>query len=317
MAKRPATPPQIIITKHHRNNPHHRRPRAADWFAEDYQPKEPELQLFPFDQHRDEEDPSGDNGIYFPIEVNGMRFKALLDTGAQTSAVSLSAVSMLGVKDEVANIDPGEPASIRTFHPGINIPRIGRLRCSLACGERELECDLEVIECEDHFIVGRDIMPLLGIAITGLPSQWPASKSDRKERQQADEMEDGLREQAATPWGLEDRIQPPSEFEHLQNDIAKAINANQKLDPSKPACPTIEGAKLRLPFELDVEGIFRHQYAIPGAAKSTIDETVAKWARDGVIEPGSAGSTFNAPILAAPKKDPSSHGQENSMADLP
>ncbi len=94
----------------------------------------------------------------------------------------------------------------------------------------DIECP--VVDMEDDFLMGRDLIPRFGIGVVGLPTAYP--DSDRTElRREAASEESPLRERAK-PWSLEDSIDSLSK-QKLMDSIEELLNANSKLDPKVPA----------------------------------------------------------------------------------
>jgi hypothetical protein len=232
--------------------------------------------------------------------VNNAKLFAFIDSGADTSALSMKACRAMNIDQFIQEPKPNETQHLDTFDQTTAIKRIGTVDAVLAFGETSLRTwKFEVCDCEDDMIIGTDLFQQLGLYIGGLPFSWPGDKRGVHAFNQAAEAEEELRKRPA-PWGLEDRINP-TELATLNKLIADELSNNDKLDPTTPACSTFEEANMALP--LNVTASYRHQYTVPAAAEQAVHNQVMDWLDKGVTERGAASSNFNSPLLAVGKKD--------------
>ena len=116
--------------------------------------------------------------------------------------------------------------------------------------------DFEVIEGDDDLLLGPDAMSKVGIAIHGIPAQFPDDQPGRAAAQQAQDAEQELHQRPA-PWSVEDRVDEDT-YDSFMTSIADLLQENADLDPTLPACSTIPETTMHLP--LSAPWSFRHQY---------------------------------------------------------
>ena len=278
-------------------NPHAKRAKAKDWFDPTYE-TQPDTSLpdpfGPYDNWRRHPQ------IEAPIEVNGERFMAMVDSGAETSTVDIKVLEEQGLQELMQPIPDGEHEVLRTASDEVTIKRLGTIKLELAFGEHRMPYKFEVIDGDDDFIIGRDLFGPLGITVGGLPFAWPSEQDGVHRAALAAEEEEKLRERPK-PFSVQHRLKPEW-FDFLAHAIAPELRELAELDPLVDACSDIPEATMWLP--LGLPGSWRHQYKIPEAAEPFADEQILKWATARVIEPASASVDFNTPVMAVAKKDP-------------
>jgi transposase InsO family protein len=264
-----------------------RRPAASDFFAstinEDTNAQRERIKAF-----------------NAPVEVNDIKAWALIDTGADTSALSLQFCEKQGWLHMIEPLKPGEDDRLGTFHKSLTIERIGTISATLVFGNKNFRAhSFEVVQANEDMIVGMDLFEELGLSLGGLPIHFPSDRNGIKAFEEAAQAEDQLRE-PVKPWGLEDRIEP-EQHDWLMAQLSDLLAENAHLDPTKPACPTIPEAVMRLPMQASAS--YRHQYPLPNAAQQAVRKQVHAWIDDGVVEQGKARSNFNSALLAVGKKN--------------
>lgn len=248
-----------------------------------------------------------DQPIAVPLLVRGTRDadspqRALgaLDTYALTSCISVTLVDKLGLLHRV--IPPGvdETQVLELACDNITVPRLGTVVVEiLATGVTMFEHQFEVIAGEDDLLIGPDMLAKVGIAIHGLPSQYPDDEPGQARARQAHAAEEELH-QRTTPWTAQDRV-PEDTYDWFMTSLDALLQHNTSLDPKLPACTTIPESVMHLPLSADWS--FRHQYNIPHAAWEAVAAAFESWRDLGFIEPGDPNCDFNTPIVVASKKD--------------
>ena len=109
-------------------------------------------------------------GLRTPCLLSGDKLVAFIDGEASRSFVSQSWVKTKGIE-----VTPMK-GIIKQFIDGSEQPRIGVAKSlMLENGTKALSVDFEVANLEggEHLVIGRDLFPLLGFEIVGVPFTWP------------------------------------------------------------------------------------------------------------------------------------------------
>ena len=235
------------------------------------------------------------------MAVKGVRTFALVDTGADTSAISLSLVGELGLEDQITPPAPNEPSELDTCVKDVRVQRRGTVTVELECetqrGHRVFDTKLEVIDSEDPVVIGLDLFARIGISVGGLPLKWPKSAVGEADFVAAAIADEALREKPKVFELLDDH----KEAQKVKKALADLLAENDKLDWSKPACSAFPDATMHLP--LAVDGSWRHQYPLPAAALPAARKQIHEWLERGTIGESSQNGDFNSALLAASKKD--------------
>ena len=245
--------------------------------------------------------------IAVPLLVRGSRTtdmtqRALgaLDTYALTSCVSLDLVRRLELERRIMPPAMDEPQVLALACDNVSVPRRGTVILEiLARDVTPFQHAFEVIDGADDLLLGPDVMAKVGIAIHGLPSQFPDDQPGRTEARQAQEAEEELHRRRV-PWTAFDQVDPEV-HQWFTTSLEDLVRPNLELDPREPACSTIPESIMQLP--LSAPWSFRHQYNLPHAAWGAVKQEFQAWVANGVIEPGDPKSDYNTPIVVAAKKD--------------
>ena len=236
------------------------------------------------------------------------QFFAPVDTYADVSCVSPATVKALNV--EVSPPAEGQPTHIGMASRGMSVQRLGTALIELHCGEHSLTYRFEVLDMSDAVLLGRDLLPRLGISMAGVPTQFPGQHAGVEEARRAAEAEASLRSRQA-PWSLT-HAHESAVLEQISLAVASRLSANTAIDPSQPACAGLPEATMHLPMKLDEDPALRRkartyipQYGLPAAATSAVDEQLSKWADQHCFEDAELRSDkdWNSPLIAPPKKD--------------
>ncbi|CDH61180.1 hypothetical protein RO3G_05515 [Lichtheimia corymbifera JMRC:FSU:9682] len=138
--------------------------------------------------------------------------------------------------------------------------------------------------------IGLDLMPKLGIAITGLVATWQQQQPKEQEVHPSD-----IPQPNDSPEGSD--IQRHIFF----NKVQPTIDRNAKI-PTRSLC-NVKESIIKLETKDADAVINRRQYPIPIASQQRVKEQVETWLRDGVVERVTKPTSWNSPITLAPKKD--------------
>ncbi len=103
---------------------------------------------------------------------------------------------------------------------------------------------------------------------------------------------------ASTPVELEQTYKPLRE--QVLRILSEALKANSQLT----GFCTGEGSVVKLSVRPeDEKHLYTRQYKIPEAMHADVEAIVARWLKEGRIEPAPVGCKFNSPLLPVKKKD--------------
>ena len=138
--------------------------------------------------------------------------------------------------------------------------------------------------------IGLDLMPKLGIAITGLVATWHTQQPKKKEEHPND-----IPQPNDSPAGSDEQRH------EFFNKVQPTIDRNSKI-PTNTFC-TVPQSIIKLTTKHEGVSVHRRQYPLPIASRERVKEQVEAWIRDGVVEPVTNTTAWNSPITLAPKKD--------------
>jgi hypothetical protein len=136
-------------------------------------------------------------------------------------------------------------------------------------------------------LLGMDLLPQLGIGITGLPTSF------------ADEVRVTTQEFESSPPAVGE--QPPSEHDthRLQELLQPALDRN--LATAGEFC-THPDAVLNIDTG-DSKPVYVRQYPIPRKRTDAVRQQVTTWKHHGIVVKAPKGCRWNSPLLAVAKKD--------------
>lgn len=203
-----------------------------------------------------------------------------IDTGASHGFISYDRVTEL-------HIPVCQKEGKITLASNDTRPRIGKtIPLGLRYGARRLEYAFEVMPLPVgvDMLIGRDLIRLLGIGITGLLA--PTA-----------EYPEPVPELSSSSIGEGNAAHPQQE--ELLLSIAEELKNNQALGPG--FC-TLASSEVRIPVPSGQYSYVR-QYRTPYVWKDYVTETVTRWLDEGVIEKAAPGCPANNSLLCAPKRE--------------
>ena len=218
----------------------------------------------------------------FPIRVGGIEVMALLDTGADVSCMSTDFVRELGAatfpaSGEISLAVKGVQVSVFDRTEDVSVQFVGR------AGVQEVATSFIVFRevLAVPVIVGLDLMPMFGVAVSNLPTAFPSGGAH------------GLPEDVPE---VPDRVELPpspqlaSELEEGLRDVLIKNRATRGKFCSWPeALVTIETGEARPKFT--------RQYPLPSAYNEAVTKQVQAWVDSGVVALAPKGCAWNSSLV--------------------
>ena len=223
--------------------------------------------------------------INSPILIQNKRYWALVDSGAEISVVN-------------KRLCHDNNWSIQSIDGNIVYPGTGDQRArigitkplNISYNGHKTTFAFEVMDLDkEDVIIGADLMPHIGLAITGLAVRWDDEEEDSSEN----EMADSDSPNDAPAGSIDER-------KAFFDGINKFLEDNANI-PSTTFC-NIPESVVELPTPEGVTSYHR-QYPIPFKLRPVIDAAVEKWLKDGVIVKAPVNTSWNSPLTLADKKD--------------
>ena len=221
-----------------------------------------------------------DTSIIIPIALDDNPMSSLVDTGCSHSVVSCH----LFPADEDLLPESGDVILA-------NSSRVPRLQSSriirVSYGRRKFSTRFERMELpsQTQAIIGRDLLSMLGIGITGLlsPDQHPEVPVD-------DEIPH-----------LSDGSSPHPEQSVIVEGIIDHVHRN--LQSGTERFCSLPEAQVSIRWPVGMAYPWIRQYRLPQRWKGFVTQTVQDWLSKGVIEKAPIGCPVNNPLLTAPKRE--------------
>jgi hypothetical protein len=253
--------------------------------------------------HAIEQSTGPSTAVCTPCTLNGVALEALVDSGASHSFVDPTVVTQLQipVSGDRSSVDLGMDGCTGTVEGSVDVV--------LANGTTSVAAKLFVMPLVHGrpVVIGRDLFPLLGYALVGVPVKPPASAPPVNEgtllKLQAEEQQGDEGPHTSTQdelEGLKTSVLPStSGWETLRT----AVEAHDAM-PRGFCC--MQGSELHLDIVdpiMAAAGKWVGQYPIPSAALPVVRQRVGKWVAEGTVVKAPPGTRWCFPLVAAPKKD--------------
>ncbi|KAG1450460.1 hypothetical protein G6F55_009674 [Rhizopus delemar] len=154
-------------------------------------------------------------------------------------------------------------------------------------------------DLEFDVLLGAEILPKMGIGLTGVAVNWNDGENVYSKNKQKDELfnslnidHDELYEPDNSPAGTYE------ERKAFMNIIQPSIDKNQKI-PITSFC-TIPESVVRLPTEKGATS-YQRQYPIAHSLRPVLDKQIEEWLESGTIKRTTINTSFNSPLLLVPK----------------
>ncbi|KAG1391545.1 hypothetical protein G6F60_012514 [Rhizopus arrhizus] len=154
-------------------------------------------------------------------------------------------------------------------------------------------------DLEFDVLLGAEILPKMGIGLTGVAVNWNDGENVYSKNKQKDELfnslnidHDELYEPDNSPAGSSE------ERKAFMNIIQPSIDKNQKI-PITSFC-TIPESVVRLPTEKGAT-TYQRQYPIAHSLRPVLDKQIEEWLESGTIKRTTINTSFNSPLLLVPK----------------
>ena len=218
-----------------------------------------------------------------PILVNTRRVMAIVDSGANISCISSNLISELKVET-----DPEMRKKVKMADGSQILVPIALITLKLR--NKEVATIVSVLDMEDEFLLGLDLMNIFGIALANLPYLYPDDERlflNEKEEINAERTLDGVKRIA------------PDELEFLLKELKAAIDENSVI-PADSTNTHPEG-EFNAEFKGQVQAVYVAQYKTSKIVEDAIDAKILHWIERGIIY--KRRSKWSFPLLGAPKKD--------------
>ncbi|PRP73006.1 hypothetical protein PROFUN_16920, partial [Planoprotostelium fungivorum] len=236
-------------------------------------------------------DPLNTQRFHVPILINDIRFRALLDSGADGSYINRKTaeahnipwtptpgrVTLAGEGQAMDRYGLTDPLAVQYGNPG-NVSN-----CLLT---------FHVVDLEGpEIFIGGDNFHLINVSVTNLATKWPTDEPST------------LNTTVIVPEldsDTNDAAFPPEEHELFMEQIKPALDANAAL-PATAIC-TLPEAIINIETP---EGYasYRPQYKIPERQKPAVDAQINKWIEQVVIRDAPVDIRWNNALLTVPKPD--------------
>ncbi|PRP73277.1 hypothetical protein PROFUN_16521, partial [Planoprotostelium fungivorum] len=236
-------------------------------------------------------DPLNTQRFHVPILINNIRFRALLDSGADGSYINCKTaeahnipwtptpgrVTLAGEGQAMDRYGLTDPLAVQYGNPG-NVSN-----CLLT---------FHVVDLEGpEIFIGGDNFHLINVSVTNLATKWPTDEPST------------LNTTVIVPEldsDTNDAAFPPEEHELFMEQIKPALDANAAL-PATAIC-TLPEAIINIETP---EGCasYRPQYKIPERQKPAVDAQINKWIEQVVIKEAPVDIRWNNALLTVPKPD--------------
>ena len=240
--------------------------------------------------------------LFASIYINGQPVYALVDSGSDFSALDRDYATKLGLQITEKEILFGQCTGPKQKITGY---------CTVtlrASGREYSDIVLYIVDRQsDPFILGRDVSPKIGIQISGVPL---LHDDDSKVEPFADffviDPGDPLLTYTKTRWQEADRIQVAEQLlKKLEDTVRNELAFNAAI-PKTQFC-------VREDWEIPIDTgnaapKFQRQYVIPTRLVPAIEEQIALWDEEGIIEPAAMGQ-WNSALMATIKRSALAPGE--------
>ncbi|PRP73043.1 hypothetical protein PROFUN_16753, partial [Planoprotostelium fungivorum] len=236
-------------------------------------------------------DPLNTQRFHVPILINNIRFRALLDSGADGSYINRKTaeahnipwtptpgrVTLAGEGQAMDRYGLTDPLAVQYGNPG-NVSN-----CLLT---------FHVVDLEGpEIFIGGDNFHLINVSVTNLATKWPTDKPSTLNTTVIVPELDSDTNDAAFPL---------EEHKLFMEQIKPALDANAAL-PATAIC-TLPEAIINIETP---EGYasYRPQYKIPERQKPAVDAQINKWIEQVVLRDAPVDIRWNNALLTVPKPD--------------
>jgi hypothetical protein len=157
-----------------------------------------------------------------------VRKLATVDSGAQTSLIALHVVREMRLD---SHVDKSKSRSIIPYGSSRRVSTIGKLLLKLLCGRHAVTHEFDVMMAKDDVILGMDILPSVGISITGVPTDFPLEDLENQIESACSQQDESNMRSKPSPFQLEERIDG-QEVSTLMDGIQDLLDDNIALDPA-------------------------------------------------------------------------------------
>lgn len=226
--------------------------------------------------------------LYTPLLIQNNRAIGLVDTGSELSVMSKKFILL----NKIPFVTNNNNAILKLAGKNNTINRLGRTEpIEIKYNGKISTHTFEIIEFDDNdqtdVILGYEILPKLGIALTGVAHNFDDAVI----------FDDSINDEVIpnkSPVGSVEQQ------EHFMKEIRPLLKINQSI--SKHSFCTVPESVIHLNTEKD-KFVNIPQYPIPYKLRPKIQEQIETWIANGTIEKAPVNTKWNSPLTLAAKKD--------------
>ncbi len=226
---------------------------------------------------------SRDQRLHIDIKINGTKYNALVDSGAQRSCMDRSVVTELYLSVKA------KPGYIQLAQSDAKIQRTGATEiCDIDYGGRKTSNSFEVLDLpnkESPILLGMDILPYIGIYLAGIIN--PLIPTDANW------------ESLLTPHAEE----PEHELEGFRDSLSDLLDMNANIPPEVHC--NLPGSVVEVPGDqINIKQMKSAKVNfVPHKYTHQTEENVQKWLREGHIYKREHPTQVNLPLLSTGEHD--------------
>jgi hypothetical protein len=221
---------------------------------------------------------------FVPLLLNGHRFSALYDSGANFTTINQLVATKLNLQLST------DQASVRNYSTDLTKVYATNQPCTFEIGSHVIQKKVAVQQLPPYIpiLLGTDIGDKVGIFPTGIPLDYPDTTKKRKNFTQP--IKSSLGSFAVTDKVLELLQQS------FPAEIVELLNANEAI-PMGSLC-NLPDSIVRIEVKDNNDpNLNRGQYPIPKRLLNEMNQIVLDWFNVGITEEAPAGTRFNQPIF--------------------
>lgn len=230
------------------------------------------------------EEASGD----MPMLVNGVPMWGIVDSGAEISMIS-------GEMAKLANCPVQEGRiTVELAIPGFKVELTRFCTPDIQKGSITCQSKLWIVDqAAFGVLLGRDLLPKLGLAITGMSVTFPSSLSHESHERPSDRLST-IEE---LPSEKEEELS--RDREEIINSVQQEMARNRRI-PEDASCSNPR-AIITIPTS-EHKPVFKRQPPIPRAYKALVDQKIQELLHKNIIELADESCGYAHPLVVVPKK---------------
>jgi len=178
------------------------------------------------------------NPLLIPLAIGGLQVMGKVDTGADVSVLSCDLVRRLDEENSLTCRSGGSQPTLLELEPrelelpgGVVVKSEGKRReVEVLCdGRRVIKHEFEILSMSVEALIGLDLLPKLGIVISGAPTRFPSEIVASARTDEDDELVASHNES----WRMQDQYPEQGRSEFLVT-VESALLRNEDVSTSQP-----------------------------------------------------------------------------------